>query len=120
VVNLYVDPDQYKINQARKDFNFHTVNDSYRIIRDSTEGLYMYHYSDESRQLFHSIEHKEFLSKDDYRKMQMFTVSVYRNFIFKNSANCKVMPQGFMVWYGNYDQQTGISIEPLEADKLIV
>lgn len=120
VVNLYVNPDQYNINQARKDFNFQTVNDSYRIIRDSTEGLYMYNYSDESRQLFHSIEHKEFLSKDDYRKMQMFTVSVYRHFIFKNSANCKTMPQGFMVWYGNYDQQTGISIEPLEADKLIV
>ncbi|HOX16313.1 MAG TPA: CRISPR-associated helicase Cas3' [Smithellaceae bacterium] len=120
VVNLYVNPDQYNINQARKDFNFQTVNDSYRIIRDSTEGLYMYNYSDESRQLFHSIEHKEFLSKDDYRKMQMFTVSVYRNFIIKNSANCKTMPQGFMVWYGNYDQQTGISIEPLEADKLIV
>ena len=120
VVNLYVNPDQYNINQARKDFNFQTVNDSYRVIRDSTEGLYMCNYNDESRQLFHSIEHTEFLSKDDYRKMQMFTVSVYRHFIFKNSANCKTMPQGFMVWYGNYDQQTGISIEPLEADKLIV
>jgi len=63
VVNLYVNPDQYNINQARKDFNFQTVNDSYRIIRDSTEGLYMYNYSDESRRLFHSIEHKEFLSR---------------------------------------------------------
>lgn len=120
VVSLYVNPDQYNINQARRDFKFQTVNDSYRIIRDATEGLYMYNYSDESRQLFHSIEHKEFLSKDDYRKMQMFTVSAYRDFIFKNSANCKTMLQGFMVWYGNYDQQTGISIEPLEADKLIV
>ncbi|MBN1381227.1 MAG: CRISPR-associated helicase Cas3' [Deltaproteobacteria bacterium] len=120
VVNLYVNPDQYNINQARKDFNYQTVNDSYRIIRDSTEGLYMYNYSDESRQLFHSLEYKEFLSKDDYRRMQFYTVSVYRHFIFKNGAMCKPMLQGFMVWYGNYDPQTGISIEPIEADKLVV
>ncbi len=120
VVNLYVNPDQYNINEARKAFNFKTVNDCYRIIRDSTEGLYMYNYSDESRQLLHSIEHKEYLSKDDYRKMQIYTVSVYRHFILKNNDMCKTMPQGFMVWYGNYDPQTGISIEPLEADKLVV
>ncbi|KUG22845.1 crispr-associated helicase cas3 [hydrocarbon metagenome] len=120
VVNLYVNPDQYNINQARKAFNFQTVNDSYRIIRETTDGLYMYNYSDESRQLFHSLEYKEFLSKDDYRRMQVYTVSVYRHFVIKNSAMCKTMPQGFMVWYGNYDPQTGISIEPLEADKLVV
>lgn len=120
VVILYVNPDQYKINQARKSFNFQTVNNSYRIIRDSTEGLYMYNYSDESRQLFHSLEYKEFLSKDDFRKMQAYTVSVYRHFIIKNGAMCKTMPQGFMVWYGNYDLQTGVSIEPIEADKLII
>lgn len=120
VVQLYVNPDQYNINQARNGFNFQTVNDSYRIIRDSTESLYMYNYSDESRYLFHSLEHKEFLSRDDFRKMQAYTVSVYRHFIIKNGALCKTMPQGFMVWYGNYDPQTGISIEPIEADKLIV
>jgi CRISPR-associated endonuclease/helicase Cas3 len=120
VVSLYVNPDQWNINQARKAFNFQTVNDAYRIIRDSTEGLYIYNYSDESRQLLHSLEHKEFLSKDDYRKMQVYTVSVYRHFMIKNSDMCKTMPQGFMVWYGNYDPQTGISIEPLEADKLVV
>ena len=120
VVNLYVNPDQYNINQARKDFNFQTVNDSYRIIRDKTESLYIYHYSEESRQLFHSLEYKEFLSKDDYRRMQAYTVSVYRHFIIQNAALCKTMPQGFLVWYGHYDQQTGISVEPIEADKLIV
>lgn len=120
VVNLYVNPDQYNINQARKDFNFQTVNDSYRIIRDKTESLYMYHYSEASRQLFHSVEHKEFLSKNDYRQMQIYTVSVYEHFVIKNSKLCKMMPQGFLVWYGHYDQQTGISVEPIEADKLIV
>jgi CRISPR-associated endonuclease/helicase Cas3 len=120
VINLYVNPDQYNINQARKDFNFQTVNDSYRIIRDKTESLYVYHYSEESRQLFHSLEYQEFLSKDDYRRMQAYTVSVYKHFVIKNDTMCKTMPQGFLVWYGKYDPQTGISVESIDADKLIV
>jgi CRISPR-associated endonuclease/helicase Cas3 len=124
VVKLYVDPDRYKINQARGQCtgqpNFQTVNDSYRIISDATEGLFIYLFSDESKRLLHSIEHKEFLSKDDYRRMQAFTVQVYRHFIIQNAATCKTMPQGFMVWHGNYDRKTGISVAPIEADKMVV
>ena len=120
VIRLYVDPDRYNINEARKQFNFKTVNDSYRIIRNTTEGLYIYNYNDESRQLLHSLEYKEFLSRDDYRKMQAYTVQVYNHFIIQNASMCKIMPQGFMVWYGNYDRETGISVAPIEADKLIL
>ncbi len=120
VVQLYVDPDKHNINATRKAFNFKTVNDGYRIIKNATEGLYMYNYSDESRQLRRTLEYKEFLSKDDYRKMQPFIVPVYKSFIIQNGSMCKTMPQGFMVWYGNYDQQTGISGAPIDADKLIV
>ncbi|HHT9147018.1 MAG TPA: CRISPR-associated helicase/endonuclease Cas3, partial [Candidatus Wunengus sp. YC61] len=120
VIRLYVDPDKYNINEARRQFNFEAVNDSFRIIQNVTEGLFIYNYSDDSRQLLHSLEYKEFLSRDDFRKMQQFTVQVYKHFIFKNGAMCKIMPQGFMVWYGNYDTETGISVAPIEADKLVV
>lgn len=120
IIQLYVDPDRYNINEARKQFNFKTVNDSYHIIQRVTEGLYIYNYSDESRQLLHSLEYKEFLSRDDYRKMQAYVVQVYKHFVFQNSSACKIMPQGFTVWYGNYNQETGISVAPIEADKLVV
>ncbi|MDR4509744.1 MAG: CRISPR-associated helicase Cas3' [Candidatus Brocadiaceae bacterium] len=120
IIQLYVDPDKYKINEARRQFNFKTVNDSFHIIQNITEGLYIYNYSDESRQLIHSLEHKEFLSRDDYRKMQQFTVQVYKHFIIQNREMCQTMPQGFIVWYGNYDLETGISVAPIEADKLVV
>ena len=120
VIRLYVDPDKLKINEIREKFKFKTVNDSYRLIDKPAEGLYIYNYNDESRQLLHSLEHKEFLSKDDYRKMQAYTVQAYKYFILKNSEMCKTMPQGFMVWYGNYDPETGISLAPIEADKLVV
>lgn len=120
VVDLYVEPDKYGINNARKEFNFKTVNDMYHIIKDGSEGIFIYNYNDESRQLLHSLEYKEFLSRDDYRKMQAFTVQVYNHFLFKNGSMCKIMPQEFKVWYGNYDTETGISVAPIEADKLVV
>ncbi len=120
VIKLYIDPDRYNINDARKQFNFKTVKDSYYIIQKVTEGLYIYNFSDESRRLFHSLEHKEFLSRSDYRNMQVFTVQVYQNFIINNKDMCKITPHGFTVWYGNYDSETGISVAPIEADKLVV
>lgn len=120
VVNLFVDPDKNNIIKAQEDFNFETVSESYRLISNATEGLFIYNYNEESKKLLHSIEYKEFLSRDDYRKMQAFTVQVYQNFLFKNQSMYKKMPQGFLVWYGNYDSNTGISVEPIEADKLIV
>ena len=89
VVDLYVEPDKFGINNARKEFNFETVNDSYRIIENSSEGLFIYNYNEESRQLLHSLEYKEFLSRDDYRKMQAYTVQVYENFIFQNRDDVK-------------------------------
>ncbi|MBZ0157744.1 MAG: CRISPR-associated helicase Cas3' [Alphaproteobacteria bacterium] len=120
VIRLYIDPDKFNINEARKRFDFQTVNDAYRIIDTSTEGLYVYNYSDESRQLLHSLEYKNLLSRDDYRKMQAFTVQVYKHFIIQNASLCKLMPQGFKIWYGNYDNKKGISVAPIEADKLVL
>jgi CRISPR-associated endonuclease/helicase Cas3 len=120
VIDLFVDPDKYGIKKAREEFKFKTVNDSYRIIQSATEGVYIYNFSDENRRFFHSLEQKEFLSRNDYRRMQGFMVQVYQNFIFNNADMCKTTPHGFMVWYGNYDSETGISIAPIEADKLIV
>ena len=120
IIQLYVDPDKYNINEARKRFDFETVNDAYHIIRNSTEGLFIYNYNDDSKQLMHSIENKEFLSRDDYRRMQVFTVQVYHDFMIKNGQMCKILPQGGVVWYGNYSNQTGITIVPLEADKMVV
>lgn len=120
VIGLFSDPDKYGINQAREAFNFEIVNDAYRIIRNVTRGLYVYDYSKESQQLLGLLDRKEFLSKEDYRNMQKFTVQVYQYFIQQNSKLCKVTPQGFTVWYGNYDSVTGISTAPIEIDKLIV
>lgn len=121
VFALYIDQTkQQAINEARKALNFETVNDSYRYLDDSSEGLFIYNYSDESRQLLHSLQHKEFLSRDDFRAMQVFTVQAYENFIFQNREDIKTSSHGFKIWYGNYDTETGISVAPMEVDKYVV
>jgi len=116
VIKLYVDPDKPRIHEARLGFNFETVDGAYRIIDKATIDLFIYHYSDESRKLLHSLEDKKFLSRDDFRKMQAFRVPVYQEFIEKNKELCTAMPQGFTVWYGNYDTQIGIPVSPVVAD----
>ncbi len=121
VFALYIDQTkQQGINNARKEFNFETVNDSYRYLDDHSEGLFIYNYNDESRQMLHSLQYKEFLSRDDYRAMQPFTVQAYENFIFQNREDVKTSPHGFKIWYGNYDPATGISVALMEVDKYVV
>jgi len=120
IIDLFIEADKNNIIEARKQFNFQTVNDSYHLISEPSKSIFAYNYSDESRSLLHSIEDKEVLSRDDYRRMQQFTVQVYRSFLWQNQEQCKMMPQGFMVWYGNYDLKTGISVKPIDADKLII
>lgn len=119
VVHLYVDPDKYGINAARGRFNFGVTNDSYRIIDDRAQPLFVYNFDDESRRLLHSVEHKEHLSREDFRKMQTYTVQVYPNFVAENPRECRLV-RGFYAWYGAYDEETGVSVEPLSADKSIV
>ncbi|MBN1545233.1 MAG: CRISPR-associated helicase Cas3' [Syntrophaceae bacterium] len=120
IIKLYVDVDKHKIIFARDNLDFKTVNDSYRIIRNATKSLFIYNYSQESKTLFHSIQHKEYLSKADYRNMQPFVVQVYQPFINQNQVSCKRTKSGMLVWYGNYDEYTGISTAPAEADNLII
>jgi len=121
VFSLYIDQArQQGIVNARKEFNFETVNDCYRYLDDHSEGLFIYNYNDESRELLHSLQYKEYLSRDDFRAMQPFTVQAYVNFIFQNREDVKTSSHGFKIWYGNYDSATGISVAPMEVDKYVV
>ena len=121
VFSLYIDQSrQQAIINARKAFNFETVNDSYRYLKDASEGLFIANYNSESWQLLERLESKKFLSRDDYRSMQPFSVQAYENFIYQNSRDIKSSPHGFKIWYGNYAPDTGISVAPMEVDKYVV
>jgi CRISPR-associated endonuclease/helicase Cas3 len=122
VIKLFTDPDKYRINEARKNLHFSTVNDSYKLIKDATIPLFIYRYDEESRSLFNSISAKEFPNRDDYRKMQQYTVQVFPSSkIFRENRDLiETTAQGISLWHGGYDIKTGISSELPDPDILIL
>jgi hypothetical protein len=96
-INLLVDPDKKGITDARGNFDFQAVAQSYRIIDKSTESLFVYDFSDASRSLHRSIELQEYLSRDDYRKLQEFSVQVYQYFLIKNRDLFTESPTGLRI-----------------------
>ncbi len=120
IINLYVDPDKKGIGEAREKFNFETVNGLYKIIEKATVGLYVYSFNDESSALLDSLKYKKHLSRDDFRRMQKFTVQVYRDFINKNGQFCTYDQRGFIVWYGKYDCKMGLAAPDKDDEVLII
>lgn len=120
IINLFTNPDKNKINEARKNLEFETVNDSYHVIAKQTESLFIYRYDEDSNKFFETIKNKPFLSRGDYRKMQMYSVPVFKNFLIKYAHLCKDLPQRFTIWHGNYDKNIGISTELMSPDECIV
>jgi len=120
IIALFTDPDKYKINDKRGNFEFEAVSNSYKIIDKPTISVFIYKYNDESKDIFNSIQYKLLLSKADYRKLQTYSVQVYQSFLFKNAHLYQELPQGILVWYGAYDKNTGISTGYSSPDELIV
>ncbi|HPU86405.1 MAG TPA: hypothetical protein PLE60_13840 [Candidatus Latescibacteria bacterium] len=120
VISLYVNADKKNINEARKEFNFETVARAYRLMPGFAEGLFVYGYNEESKKLYHEIEFKTALSRDDFRRMQQFTVQVFPGFLKNNAGNYEAKPQGYTVWWGSYDSDTGLPVSPETADSYVV
>ena len=53
------------------------------MIEKQTNSLFIYKYNDDSQRFFEKIRHESFLSRNDARQMQMYSVPVYDNFLIK-------------------------------------
>jgi CRISPR-associated endonuclease/helicase Cas3 len=112
IVNLFVDTDKKKINDARENLRFETVADMFHLIEDTATSLFIANYSKETLNFLNRIKHKKFLNKDDYYYMQRYSVQVYKNFLEKTSRQWKCKEQGYYVWYGSYHEDAGICPDP--------
>jgi len=119
VVDLLVDVDKYKINDERKNFNFKTVGQQYKIIDEATVPLFIPKYSLDSHlllnELFYEIKHSKFFNRDFYRKLQQYSVQVYPNFLKKYNSQIEKIGETFLIWHGNYDFNFGLSPEDIET-----
>jgi CRISPR-associated endonuclease/helicase Cas3 len=107
VFRLFIPEDIKNIEKARLGFNFKTVAGTYHLIENKTTPIFIL--CEESSDLYERIRYKPFLSRDDYRAMQQYSVQVYENFIKDNIGKIGKEPQGYWKWYGTYDKDYGIS-----------
>lgn len=111
VISLFVNPDKKNINPAREQFLFKTVSGAYHLIDKATETIFIWDYNEDSRILYDSIKYKEFLSRDDYRKMQPYCVQVFPGFLIKYVGFYERKNQSYLIWNNQYDEKTGISTD---------
>jgi CRISPR-associated endonuclease/helicase Cas3 len=116
IVNLFVDTDKKKINEARKALNFEAVADMFHLIEDKTISIFIANYSDKTLKFLDKIKYKEFLNKAEYRYIQQYSVQVYGKFLEKTRGQWEEKEQGYHVWYGSYREDSGICSEPESSD----
>jgi CRISPR-associated endonuclease/helicase Cas3 len=119
VITLFVNPDRFGITDERRRFNFRTVNDQYRIIDTPTTPLFIANYSEESEELrdqvVRAMEFRGFISREQYRKLQQFSVQVYPGFLGKHKDQIETIRDTFKLWLGKYDPAFGIAPEDIET-----
>jgi len=118
-IDLFVDSDKYQINQARENFNFKIVDNSYHLIDSKTEAVFIKYYDETSEKLFNKIEAKGFVSKLDYKKIQQYCVQLYSSDFIKLYGFYELSKVGLKIWKGIYDENIGLFNESLEKQILI-
>jgi len=104
--------DEFEIKGDNYKFNFETVAKKYKIIEDNTESIII-DISKESNKLVKEIRKNEFKT-DTIRKLQQYTVSVYKNEyqkLIKENA-LEVLKSGFSILINKqyYSDETGLDI----------
>ncbi len=119
VAELLVDIDKYRITEERKSFNFKTVSEQYKIIDSPTVPLFIADYSEDSASLLgevtNDLQYRGYLTREQYRKLQQFSVQVYRDFLKKNSGQVETIKDTLRVWHGRYDDKVGLLSEDVET-----
>jgi CRISPR-associated endonuclease/helicase Cas3 len=114
-LSLFVDTDRYQITENRKNGNFKTVAENFRLIDSPTTSLFIRSYSDESERLLKEIETSPFITREHLRKLQQFSVQVYPQFLTKYSNQIERFKDTIYIWHGSYDSNVGLSPEDINT-----
>jgi hypothetical protein len=116
IVKLFVAIDKKKIQEARKNFDFETIAGCFSLIEDASISVFIANYNQETLDFLAAIRYKPFLSIEDYRFMQQFSVQVYWNFLERTQGQWEKTDKDVYIWYGSYNDETGICPEPELSD----
>jgi CRISPR-associated endonuclease/helicase Cas3 len=112
IIQLFADTDKNKINEARKNFDFKIIADNFHLIEDTSISIFIKNYNHATQKFYEAIKYKNFLSRDDYRFMQQFSVQIYLDFLKKAEGQWEKTKEEYYVWKGFYDEEKGICPEP--------
>jgi CRISPR-associated helicase Cas3/CRISPR-associated endonuclease Cas3-HD len=123
----FVQTDRAGIEYARKKLRFKQVAESYHIIDSPTQPVFVYAFQEKGSitpirkadQLFKSLEKKPFLSIEDQRALQAYTVQLYPDFFnTKYGSSIVTLKNGLNVWQGFYSRLTGLG-NPEVSDLIV-
>lgn len=108
LIENYADTDRLHITEDRKKLYFQTVADKYKIINNNTKSLFVYNYSNESKELYFQLKDKEFLTRQERQLISQYCVQVYDKFLDENSSYKGMEKCGLLVWHGSYSPDFGL------------
>jgi CRISPR-associated endonuclease/helicase Cas3 len=112
---LFVDTDKYDITENRRNGNFKTVAENFRLIDSPTVSLFIKDYSADSKSLLKEIEDARFITREHFRRLQQFSVQVYPNFLRDNALQIEHYQNEIRIWLGKYDGKVGLAPEDVET-----
>ena len=115
ITKLFVKTDKYDITDERKAFNFKTVAESFKIMDSPTFPLFIKDYSDESKTLFERLSRSQFITKEQYREIQQFSVQVYQNFLNEFVNQIEMFKDTLRIWHGAYNNRLGLAPKDVET-----
>lgn len=108
LVKNYAETDKLHITEDRKKLYFQTVADKYKIIDKDTQSLFVYDFSNESKELYFQLKDKEYLTKQERQKISQYCVQVYKKFVDDNGSYIGSEQCGILVWHGSYSKDFGL------------
>ncbi|MEW6536426.1 MAG: CRISPR-associated helicase Cas3' [Candidatus Auribacterota bacterium] len=113
--------DKGNIDESREKLSFEEVADGYKIISSPAQTVVVRH--GEGEDIINALIHKPLLSRDDYRKLQLYSIQIYPD-QFKKSMELGLIEQSpngqFFIWIGEYSNDVGIVFNTTNAIDCIV
>lgn len=105
------------ICSLRRALDYPEVADKFKMIREDTVPVVVYYGDSGPSALLSEIKAKGFASREDWRALAPFTVSLFSNDFRKSRNSIIEVIEGLYAWTGHYDARSGISHElPDPAD----
>lgn len=123
----FVQTDRAGIEAAREKLRFRQVAESYYIIDSPTQPVFVHAFQEKGSvtpirkadQLFKRLEKKPFLSIEDQRSLQAYTVQLYPDlFNAEFGGSIVTLKNGLNVWQGFYSRVTGLG-KPEVSDLVV-